>query len=326
MKRKSKRELILETIGNFKNKRVLVIGDSILDEFVYGEKIGTSLETPTPKLKHEKTDILFGGAANVVESILELGGKVSFVTVLGDDSYAKNYDGFVHKNLNFFPIKENGRKTTVKRRFWAGNEKLLQIDHLDNRDISDNSKREIIGILLREIKNSDIVLFVDQRHGMMTSDLIAKLKLLVVENGKGAIASSQISQRASNHLDYCGSYLVCMNHKEAQAVDSEFSKKCGLGNLAKKLDSNICVTLGKEGALMYLNGKEHFAEGIEVEQKEDACGAGDCFLAALSLINFEKFPQEALYLSNCWAGLSVTTPGTRSPKITDLVEYVKKNG
>jgi len=323
MDEKARGELI-ESIGNFKEKKVLVIGDSILDENEYGRAIGLSLETPTIKAEHSRTENSFGGAGNVVENILELGGRVSFITLLGNDSYSKKYNYFKHGKLNFLPVVEDNRKTTVKRRFWVerGNSeyKVFQLDHLDNRDIESTSRYEVIEFTKREIEDSDLVLLVDYRHGMLSRDLISDLKSLVEAKGKKAIASSQVSQRGSNHLDYKGIYMMCLNGNEARAVYSEFDGE-SLSDLPGIFDSNVCVTLGREGSMMYLDGKEYRADGIDVEEM-DSCGAGDCFLAALSLCDIEKEPRESLYISNCWAGLSVGKIGTEPPRKQELIDYI----
>jgi len=320
---RNRRQSLLGAIDKFRDKRVLVIGDSILDEAVYGTPIGKSLETPTLKLQHQETQHHFGGAAGVVRNIAELGGNVSFVTLLGDDAYAKNYQGLTHPNLKFLPVRETGRQTTVKRRFWADREKVLQVDHLDNRDISQASRQEVLDNIQQELANAHFVLVADYRHSMLSPTMIGDIKAAVAESKKRMIASSQISQRPSNHLEYSGIFMICMNEREAQAVHPDFSRD--LRGLAKKLNSGVCVTLGENGSRMYMGGNEYSAKAIKVQQAEDACGAGDAFLAALALTGFETSPADALYLANCWAGLAVTTPGTSTPELRDLRRYIEQN-
>ena len=100
------KQLILSLIGNFSKKRVLVIGDSILDLNTYTTPLGFALETPTPKYKKEKKEFAYGGAANVVNNILGLGAKCTFITVIGNDNEAEHYDLFKNSNLNFMPVTE----------------------------------------------------------------------------------------------------------------------------------------------------------------------------------------------------------------------------
>ncbi len=308
------RNLILDLIDDFDKKEVLVIGDSILDHSVYSEAIGLSLETPTLKAKELKEEYSFGGAGNVVKNILELGARCSFITLLGQDRDLSFYKDFKHQNLNFLPATEEDRKNTVKRRFWVSrrnqNYKFFQIDKLDNREIGEKAKREVIETAERKIKDSDTVLLVDYRHGMMSSSLIDSLKKTLLKYGKPIIATSQISESKSNHLDYNGVNLICFNEREAKEV----------GNLEEKLDSDFCITLGEKGAMINLKGKEYFIKGNKVKEK-DSCGAGDCFIAALSLGNYFQFPEESLQIANFWAALSVQNYGTELPKKQDLVNY-----
>lgn len=317
------KQLVLDAVEKFKEKRVLVIGDAILDVTEHCSSIGRSLETPTPKYAHEETEISYGGAGNVVENILALGGKVSFITLLGKDDWSKHYRS-IHDNLKFIPVVEEGRKTTVKQRFWDGNgKKVFQYDYLDNRDLGGWSQDRVLGFAVQEAMESDVVLLVDYRHGMFPKELIGKLKDKIGELGKPIIASSQISQRESNHLDYAGVDLVCVNMKEARAIDPEFSLD-SLEGLERKLDSGILLTLGALGSAVYFDGEDYRVGGIKVEER-DAVGAGDCYLAAFSLAGHKADPETALYLGNIWGGLSVREIGTNTPKLNELVKYVEEN-
>jgi len=319
MESKKKLELVSDYIEKCKGKNILVIGDSILDEYVTASMIGSALETPeTPKAKHNETKYFFGGAAGVVRNLLELGAKVKFITLLGRDRYSNHFNDFSHQNLTLISILEKDRATTVKRRFWVDGKKLLQLNHLDNTDLSEESKLGIIKSTKEEIDNSDLVLLIDYKHGMLTKDLVNDLKAIAKEKGKKSIASSQTSRRESNHKDYLGVDLICLNRKEALDLGPEEEFE----SLPKKFGSNFCITMGEKGSTIYTNKSSHKAEAARVEQKEDAMGAGDCFLAALSLSDFENKPQESLFIANHWAGLAVTLPGTQGPKVEDLIKFV----
>ncbi|MEK6855512.1 MAG: PfkB family carbohydrate kinase [Nanoarchaeota archaeon] len=335
MDKKTRRQIITGITENFNKKKVLVIGDLILDEFVYGRAIGLSLETPTLKAEHTKTEYSYGGAGNVVKNILELGANLSFITLLGNNGYSglnqeKHFEYHIsqkNKESKFLPIIEEGRETTVKRRFWVERGgvyyKVFQLDHLDNREITEKTREKILEKTEEEIKDSDLVLLVDYRHGMLTKRLIEDLKTLSIQERKKIIASSQLSQKQSNHADYHGVHLMCMNLNEAKSLDSKFSPEKTRNLLETILGSSVCITLGANGAVIYLKGNKYSSSGIKVEEK-DSCGAGDCFLGALALTDFEKYPEESLYIANCWAGLSVRETGTTTPKKQELIDYLTK--
>lgn len=313
------KRIALELVSEFIGKKVLVIGDLIVDEYEHVIRTGCSLEHPAaPKYSTHMTDISLGGAANVVKNIVELGGDASFITLLGDDLKAAHAYSLEEIGVKLLAVHESGRSTTVKRRTWTGGKCIIQVDTIDNRDLSDESEVRILRLAEDEMRNVNRVLLIDYRHRMMSHSLISGLKRLVELNGNEAIASSQMSQCEPNHLEYSGVSLVCMNAKEARALDPDFELTSDCSSLEEALRSNICVTLGDKGSMLRLGGKTFTEPVISVVEK-DSCGAGDCFLAALSLADFAKSPELALYVANCWAALSIQIIGTGNPSKKDLL-------
>src|SRR3990167_5888935 len=132
----SNESLLLKAIEKFSEKKILVLGDGIVDEYIYGSHIGSSLDSPnTKKLEHKKTEIFMGGAGNVSENLLALGANITFVTVLGNDSSIV---------LQPYYLLEEGRKTIVKSRICEEGNKLLELEYLDCRDISKDTEKKII--------------------------------------------------------------------------------------------------------------------------------------------------------------------------------------
>jgi len=150
-----------------------------------------------------------------------------------------------------------------------------------------------------------------------------EIKNLTKKNNIMTIASSQISESRANHLDYSRVDLICMNYKEAKEISGDIPENQILSNLEKKLDSSVCVTSGEKGSELYLNSKKYHVKAIDIEEK-DSCGAGDSFLAALSLSPYESHPKESLYLANIFGGLSATKISTQTPKKQELLDYINK--
>ena len=121
------KQIILDIIENFKNKKILLIGDPILDIYVYGTALGKSAETPTMVAKEERTEVSYGGSSLVVRNILELGAKVSYIAVIGNDEEAKHYNKFNHANLTNYFVVDKTRRTTIKKRFWIDGYKLSRL-------------------------------------------------------------------------------------------------------------------------------------------------------------------------------------------------------
>lgn len=312
-------------IGGFAKKRVLLVGDLILDIYVYGTAIGKSLETPTIVARETSEKISFGGASLVARNLAELGARVDFVSVIGKDEEAKHYDSFSHARIKNFFVADKSRRTTVKKRFWIDSYKLLQVDNLDNRDIDEKTAAQVIGHVEKNIGESDVVIVSDYRHGLLTKKIIEEIKKLAKDNGKKLVVDSQISHRESAHHLYRDSYLVLLSEKEAKYLDEKFSPTQSASSFLglKKIlgNSNICVKLGENGSIALIDGKCILTSAINVEPK-DTCGAGDAFIASLSLAGLEA-PHESLQIANAWAGLSTTIHGTEPPKKEDLLRYTK---
>ncbi|MBF0491220.1 MAG: hypothetical protein HQM15_00375 [Deltaproteobacteria bacterium] len=316
------KNILSQIVKEFGNKKVLVIGDSILDIYVYGHAIGKSAETPTIVAREEKTECSFGGASCVVTNLLELGAQVTFVSVIGEDLAGKYYDEWSHPKLNFHKIKIANKCTTVKKRFWVDGYKLLQFDQIDNTEIESQVEKEIIAYIEKNISSFDLLLLVDYRHGMISNFLAKSINDLSFKFKVPVFASSQVSQRESNHLNYAGSDYICLNLKEANQVLQNFNPQQDLTKLSALLNSSICLTLGNQGAFLKEKNREtFFVSSIKVEEV-DPCSAGDSFLASFSLSNPLSYPEESLFLANCWAGLSVTKKGTKPPLKSELNEYI----
>lgn len=294
------------------DKTVLLIGDTILDHYIFGTVIGTSAETPTLVAREQSQKFSLGGACLVCRNLLELGAHVHFVTLVGDDADAEEIRRFSHPNLTLHAFSEN-RQTTVKRRFWVDDYKLLQFDKLDNRPISSELEEGILHDVEELLPAIDSLVISDYRHGLLTESLIQRLLELSSSFAVPVFVDSQVSQSASNHHLYRGATLICLNTKEAKLIE----ETADLNLLKQKLDAlNIVVKRGADGAHALIGEKRIESPGFKVEAV-DTCGAGDAFLAALALEDLQE-PEQALASANRWAALSTTVKGPQPPSIKDF--------
>lgn len=300
---------------HFKDKKILLIGDTMLDIYIYGKIVCQSLDAPVPELEEDKTHISFGGNSLIAKNILELGGTVHLVSVVGIDQEARYYDYFKHPKLNKYFLTDRTRKTTVKRR-WYNMEgtKLLQVNRVDSHSISRELENKIIDLASRIAKSTDIIVVMDPQHGMMTKNLINHLKKISKKFKKTLYVDAQVSHRKSNHHLYKGADVFLLNGKEAKSVNSKFKpNKKSLEMISKKLQSReIIVKLGKNGSIALVRGEVIRTKAFKVKAV-DVCGAGDAFLAAYCLGDRSK-PTEALKIANKWAALSTAIHGTIPPK------------
>ena len=309
------------------NKNVLIIGDVILDAWTYTKAIGLSLETPTLKAQLLEKKYTFGGTGNVVNNLSELGANITFLTLLGNDEHNKIYQDFDRVD-EFVPVIEDDRKNTVKERFWVerggSNYKELQINVIDNQAIKKDSIDKMINNIEELlVKNFDVIMLIDYRHGLFTKEFLDKLMPVLTDIEIPIVISSQISDYGrglvSNHINFKGADLIVMNKLE---VECNLNYGQQYKDLTEKLGSNICVTSGRGGSTLYYNDNEYHEDVIKINEV-DPCGAGDSFISCLSLMDWRKYPNKSLFISNSWAGLSVQKHGTGCPDIKELQPYLE---
>tara|TARA_R110000824_G_scaffold101327_3_gene240703 strand:+ start:237 stop:1148 length:912 start_codon:yes stop_codon:yes gene_type:complete len=301
-------------------KNILVVGDSIIDHDIFCECVGTSLETPTLKAKFINEKSSFGGAANVVNNLLSLGARVTFFTGVGNDQYSGLFYNWKHRDLLFKPLKYEGQNL-VKSRTWitkgAHSYKYLQINRGDKISPSET---DIDTIKRHSLKQKfDTALLIDYRNGIFddentSQELIKHFK----DNGTTVISSSQTSDRESRHSHFINSNFICMNQEEATHNSLSFRPTLEhMKGLSKSFNSNICVTLGARGSIMYYDGALIHHDGYKVDAV-DSCGAGDSFLAAFGI----NYDDKNLSYCNKWAAASTLKRGTTVPsceKLNDIV-------
>ena len=314
----------LDIIKSFKDKRVLLIGDAILDVYIYGRVVGESLDAPVPEVEEGQANIFFGGNGLVANHILGLGGHLTFITILGPDEDAKYSDSLVPPKLKKIFLVDNTRRTTVKRRWYDGWKKLLQVNKVDNHDISVSLEKKLLGHIEREVKNVDVIVVMDPQHGLLKQTLIDNLLKISKKYEKPLYVDVQISHKKSNHHLYRNVDCMLLNEKEAKAVYPKFDikkPKQSLLTIMKKLKlKNVVVKLGSRGAIAIFNGQYIKSQPYKV-RAVDVCGAGDAFLAAFSLGDRSR-PEESLKIANIWAALSTKIHGTIPPKKKDLIRAI----
>jgi|15BtaG_2_1085339.scaffolds.fasta_scaffold02024_6 D-beta-D-heptose 7-phosphate kinase/D-beta-D-heptose 1-phosphate adenosyltransferase len=300
------------------NKKILVIGDCIIDHDVFSDCIGLSLETPTMKSRLIKERFSFGGAANVVNNLLALDCEVTFVTATSADEFGKKVSNWSHPRLKVNTILQQ-EQCLVKSRFWISRSdvlyKYLQVNRGTSTELVESHLGDIFSLISDTLP--DVVLLVDYRNGIFdreekTQSLIEYCK----SRNINVISSSQSSDKSSRYDYFRNSNLVCMNEHEARGALSEFTSDInGMVKLCKHLNASACVTRGPSGAMLY--DGEVFCEhsGFSADAA-DTTGAGDSFLAAIAC----TVDNIDLEFCNKWAAASTLKVGTYVPTKEDLNE------
>jgi len=275
---------IHQCLEKFLGIRVLVIGDTIVDEIVKCQSIGGQTKTPTLSVREQEKLQFLGGAAIVSAHLAAAGADVKFVSVVGKDEEA----AFVEKELLKLGIKadlieDRTRPTTRKRVYEASGYRLLKVDNLDNRQIDNNVTEKIEeNILLGEY---EIVIFSDFRHGVFNLKNIEYWSTLI-PSSKLKVADSQVASRWGNITDFKEFDLITPNEREARfSLGDQDSTVVNLGLRVREKSKarNVFLKLGDKG-LLALDSQASTSSGIFpvpsiTKTLVDAVGAGDALLS-----------------------------------------------
>lgn len=276
------------TLEQFRDLHVHVVGDTIVDSYCYCSVLGATAKSPTLSVRYEKREVFAGGAAAVAKHVRATGAEVTLSTVLGDDEHKE----FVLREMDesgirLVPVVDKMRHTTYKERFFADGYKMLQVDHVDNRTVSEGAL-ESIGSALRDGR-ADTVVFSDFRHGIFNRQTVGTLREYIPV-GALKVADSQVSNRWGNILDFTEFDLLTPNEREARfALGDQDSV---VRPLALKLFQAarcrwLILKLGERGLLGYRTPgqmpREFFTVDSFADHVADPIGAGDALLAYASL-------------------------------------------
>ena len=268
--------------------RVHVVGDTIVDSYSYCSVLGATAKSPTFSVRHDRTDVFAGGAAVVAKHVRAAGADVVFSTVLGDDALRD----FVLKDLGSVgvtchPFIDRTRPTTHKERFIADSYKLLQVDRVDNRPVSERA----LTFLSERLRTTDaqVVIFSDFRHGIFNRQTIGRLKQALPAKAL-KVADSQVSNRWGNILDFTEFDLLTPNEREARftlADQDSVVRPLALELFRRAGCRHLILKLGERGVLGYrtpgVMPREFFTVDSLVDRLVDPIGAGDALLAYASL-------------------------------------------
>ncbi|NQU56356.1 MAG: ADP-heptose synthase [Rhodospirillales bacterium] len=282
-------DILRESLNNFAGKKVHVIGDTIVDSYTQTNMIGSQTKTPTLSVHYQERNDYNGGAAIVAKHLRAAGADVVFTTVLGDDDF-KDFviDDLDEAGVDCRAFVDPTRPTTNKNAIVAGGYRLLKIDTLDNRTISD----EILSKITDNIRSvsGDALVCSDFRHGIFNRRTIPALLGAIPEN-VFKVADSQVASRWGNITEFKGFDLIAPNEREARF--SLADQDSGIRPLAASLYDqceckNLILKLGDRGTLTcdspdHEDSNSFFVVDNFVNNVVDAVGAGDALLAYATL-------------------------------------------
>lgn len=308
---------LIQVVEKFKNKKVLVIGDIMLDWYTFGEVSRISPEAPVPVLRSFKDSHILGGASNAANNLLALGAKVSLIGVLGNDDAGRK----VLNLLKDFEINcdgvltVDGRRSTVKHRYVCANQQLLRVDDEMIENLSSDQENTLFDQVVSKIDWCDGVVLSDYAKGLFSPNFTKKLIKIIKEKDKIVLADI----KPENKDSFVGVNYLTPNLKEAFEMSGETNPQDAALKLVKEMGSEILLTMGGDGILAAdRDGKMKHLPANKV-RVYDVSGAGDTVVAAafLAILSGSNL-IEAGQLANCAAELVVQKSGTATVSADEI--------
>ncbi|MGZ5568970.1 MAG: D-glycero-beta-D-manno-heptose-7-phosphate kinase [Limisphaerales bacterium] len=311
--------------------RVFVLGDVMLDQFVWGKVARISPEAPVPVVEFERESFIPGGAANVARNLADLKVSTQILGAVGhDDAAAKLKDLLRSGHIGCSGLLSfDGRATSVKTRIVAHRQQVVRIDRETRSDIDPKLTDTLISALERDLKKADALIIGDYAKGTVTQRLLNEAKRIC--RARGVWLS--VDPKPSHKLDLSGVSLMTPNRKEAFELAGVVDDNAGeipsrdpiLLGVADKLlhdlhPALLLITLGEQGILLCQRGQKPFHIPTVAQEVFDVSGAGDTVIASFTFaIAAGASPIEAAIFSNHAAGVVVGKVGTATVQPEELL-------
>lgn len=321
---------VLSALDSLRKKRVLVIGETILDEYVYGDILGKSAKEPILVLQHQSDETHVGGAALVANHLSSFCDHVELVTYIGDKNpQSELIENTLRKNVTPHLITKSDSPTIVKRRFVDKYlvSKLLEVYEINDTPMTETEESQICDVLESRIQDCDVIIAADYGHGLINPGIVNYL----CDRSKFLSVNTQIN--AANHgfhtlSRYPKADFVCVHEGEIRLDQRDRTGDLNslIVNLAERMSCRtILITQGKYGSLLYQNDDTFTQCPALATRVIDRVGAGDSVLAISSLCVEAQLPPHLIgFISNMVGAQAVTIVGNRKPVDRDvLVESIQ---
>ena len=314
-----------EIINKFGNAKILVVGDVMLDAYVYGLAERLSVEAPVPIVLEQSRRYFLGGAGNVAANIASLGGKVTLVGITGNDEEAETIKKICKKlGIDCRLFSQPGKPTILKTRFLATHHQLLRVDRESDIPLSQKVFSQV-QVFLKNGKNYDAVVLSDYSKGCISKEIVGTLRNRFGQQKLIAGIKPQ------NSLAYKKVGVITLNQSEGKALtgisaDTDERATKAAKKLSDMFSSSVLLTRGPNGITMYdKKSGTIFHSPAHALQVFDVTGAGDTVLAAFSLAySLGAGMQNSADIANHAAGIVVQREGTATVKPNELVSELKR--
>ena len=317
-----------KVISSFHQAKVMVVGDLILDEFIWGKVNRISPEAPVPVVWVDSETFMPGGASNVASNIRSLGGDVTLVGVVGEDSRGEILRSLLANNGVHCDgvFSDPSRPTTQKTRVIAHHQQVVRIDREKVLPLGAASLEKMLGFIKERLETMDAVIIEDYGKGVIVPELVQKIVALAKRSGKIIM----VDPKEDHFSYYRGVTTITPNHHEAGSAvgfaikDDASLVKAGEKLLDKLKCETVLITLGENGMSLFQKGRPMVKIPTVAQEVFDVSGAGDTVISAYTLARACKATAlDAALLSNIAAGIVVGKVGVAVTGPDELLERVK---
>lgn len=317
-----------EILRAFRDRNVLVLGDVMLDEFVWGDVTRISPEAPVPVVDVRRESVHLGGAANVLANLLALGARGSVVGVVGDDATGERLRTGLRElgTLDQLVIDET-RPSTTKTRIIAHSQLVVRADRESRVPVTAKVEDQIVSRLKEALKNADAFVVSDYDKGVVTPRILREILPLAYEH-----VPVLVDPKLRNFNSYRPATLVTPNHFEALRMsDSEDQSDDGSLHAGKLIREKlgcdaVLITRGDRGMMLLEAGDQPVFVETAAREVYDVTGAGDTVIAALAgALASGATMLEAATLANHAAGIVVGKVGTATATADELLATFDKS-
>ncbi|MCK4234267.1 D-glycero-beta-D-manno-heptose-7-phosphate kinase [candidate division WOR-3 bacterium] len=321
-----RKDKAIAILNNIKNKKILVVGDVMLDEYLWGRVERISPEAPVPVVKIEKQSCSLGGAGNVAFNAHSLGAKPLLLGIAGSDAAGETLKSLLKEegmnDKGIFILK--GRSTIVKKRVVAHHQQVVRVDIEETFSIDREIEDRIITYLRRIERNLAAIIIEDYNKGLLTKSLIQR----IIDFAKKRNLPITVDPKFEHFFDYESVTLFKPNIRELERVSgkslihiNEIVKT--LRWLQKKIKAEaILLTMGERGMVLIEKGKKPYFLKPHALDVYDVTGAGDTVIAAMTLAMTAGYNMhEATKFASVTAAIEVTKLGAAPVTPDEIIRF-----
>jgi rfaE bifunctional protein kinase chain/domain len=311
---RSERIAVSDLLGRMEGLPILVLGDVMLDRYLWGDAVRISPEAPVPVVESREETLRLGGAANVACNIRSLGGRPRLIGVVGEDGFAQELRRTVgdHGIGAELIISDPSRRTTTKTRVVARHQQVVRIDREDPHEIEGNVLKRVRDAALHALPDVAGIVLSDYGKGVIVTEL---LRELLDEAGRRSIPVC-VDPKETHFFSYQGVTVLTPNVTEASTAfgrrikDAPTLLEAGRSLRERLVARSLLITQGEEGMTLFEEGVETHYPAVATEVF-DVTGAGDTVVSTFTLaVSAGGSLRQSALLANHAAGIVVREVGT----------------